>query len=519
MEPLVRIQDNPILIAQAQRRLRRGQIVPMLLIAGMLSACGVLWSLARGGDAGDFRGLAFAALFAIGFALYLRAPTQIATSLREERTSGILDFHRATPLTPWTQAMGYALGCGAREYVLAAVFALVFVPAAILGKLSPLSTLLALGYLALAGLLYGTYAMWIGLSLSNKRGVSGAVVGTLIVLLSFGWTARSVGAVAFFTPYPALVRLLEIDSARELGSDVLFYGLSIHPALFTLVVQGSVLLFFVWASARKLRQEGAPSFSRSGALLLLAWILFLTVGGAWRWLIGDGTESSRGVITAALISFVLLGTGLASSLLISLTPSYLSFVRGLRRARRRGLPAADWLSDEGSPWPLAAIFAAQVLVGLAVLWLAMRGRLQPRDGLVQTAMLVGIAVPAFLLFVCSAAEYTRIVRRGAVRSVGALIAFVTLVLPWMLGGIFEAGLGKGATLYVFALSPGFGVFGAAGLFASASASGPTEDLALPPVVLSLATSLALSAWFFLSTRSVREGLSAKVALGTGKPTP
>ena len=35
-EPVVRLADNPILVAQAQRRLRRGQLVPALLIVGAM---------------------------------------------------------------------------------------------------------------------------------------------------------------------------------------------------------------------------------------------------------------------------------------------------------------------------------------------------------------------------------------------------------------------------------------------------------------------------------------------------
>lgn len=516
-EPLIRFSDNPILVAQAQRRLRRGQIVPALLIAGMLAACGVLWALARGGAPAHFKTLAQVSLFVAAFVLFLWAPNQIAGALHEERSSGILDFHRATPLTPWTQVVGYVLGCGAREYALTAIFLLLFVPSALLGRMSPPGVVLSLGFVALAGLLYSTFAMWVGLTVSNKRGVSGMVVGVLLMLLLFGWTARSAGAFAFFTPYPALERLVDLSETAELGSDVLFYGISVHPALFTLVVQASVLLFFGWAAARKLRQEGAPSFSRSGALLLLPWILFLSLGSAWSWIINERPALHGDLISVSLVTFALLGTLLASALLISVSPPYLAFMRGLRRARRRGRPVADWLADEGSPWPLTVLFSAPVLFGLAVLWTALRSRMQPTPELPQAALLVLVAVPAFLAFVSGAVEYTRLVRRGSVASTGVLIGFVTMVLPWVLGGIAEAGLGKGLTLYIFALSPGFGLGGAAALFATHSAGrAGIDSLTLASVALSILVTLALAAWFFFSARRVREALAAKIALGSEK---
>lgn len=519
-EPVVRLADNPILVAQAQRRLRRGQLIPSLLIVGILCACGVLWSLARGGEAEHFRELAYAALFACGAALLLRAPMQIAGALCEERTSGILDFHRATPLTPWTQAVGYVLGCGSREYLIAGVFTVLYVPAALVGQVSPLAVVLSLGFVALAGLLYGTFAMWIGLSLANKRGVSGVVVGTLLMLLSFGWAARELGSLAYLTPFPTLARVLGFGSRTEIGADVIFYGVNLHPGLFSLIVQSSVLLFLGWAAARKLRQEGSPSFSRPGALGLLGWLLFVSIGGAWRWIAGESGPTYKHFAEGSLVAYVLIATTLASALLISVSPAYLGFVRGLRRARRRGQDAAHFLTDEGSPWPIAALLAGQVLIGFTVLWLALRDRLSPGEGLTQAAGLLGVAIPAFMLFVCGASEYTRLVRRGAVRSTGVLIFFVTMVLPGLLGGIFAAGLGKQATLYILALSPGYGVFGAAVLFASAS-SGDTNtgDVTLITVVLSLAVTLGLAVWCFISSRSVRESLGGSVALGTPKRTP
>jgi hypothetical protein len=95
----------------------------------------------------------------------------------------------------------------------------------------------------------------------------------------------------------------------------------------------------------------------------------------------------------------------------------------------------------------------------------------------------------------------------------------TLVFITNLDFLF-AGLGKEATLYLLALSPGYGVFGAAVLFALASAGDSgSGDVSLFTVVLSLVVTLGLAVVCFVSSRSVRESLGGSVALGGPKRAP
>ena len=55
------------------------------------------------------------------FILAFGGSNQINASLGGARESGILDFHRVSPLPPSVVALGFLLGAPVREYVLAAV--------------------------------------------------------------------------------------------------------------------------------------------------------------------------------------------------------------------------------------------------------------------------------------------------------------------------------------------------------------------------------------------------------------
>ena len=116
MEPILRIRDNPILVAQARRRLRAKQIRPLLLITTIIGVCATLWGFADGGKAKSWSGVAIAFLVLVMMFLFIRGTAQAAAAIGEERASGILDFQRASPTSAWTDTFGYLIGCVAREY-------------------------------------------------------------------------------------------------------------------------------------------------------------------------------------------------------------------------------------------------------------------------------------------------------------------------------------------------------------------------------------------------------------------
>ncbi len=267
---------NPLLRAQASLRLRRPQVISSTVIAVLLAGCGVfLAALAKKPQVG-FSMLEIAFFSAIVFLLLLRGPNRVTETVRAERQTGLLDFLRATPMDPWTQAFGYLLGCTAREHLLAGLFAGFALATAPLSEYRITDVALGLFSLWLCGLLYHAFALWIGLSVAHKRSAAGIVMGTLVCLLIVGINTKGVQGPFGLTPFPTLFALF--SKSKRISDTIAFFGLSLHVMTVTVFVQTSLLGSFLFAAQRKLRSDDAPSFSRLGTWLFFAWLLFL----AWR---------------------------------------------------------------------------------------------------------------------------------------------------------------------------------------------------------------------------------------------
>jgi hypothetical protein len=500
-EPILRLRDNPILIAMGRRRLRRRHLLPAMMIVGLLCVCTVLFAFTREGKDNTWKGAVYALLVGIGGLLFLRGTVHIAGQLTDERRSGILDFHRATPTTPWTDAAGYLLGTPAREYALCAVILPFLLAAGLLAGMSPLGLLGSVLGMVLAGWLYHAIGLLAGLSVSNRRGTTVLAVAFVVMLLSYGPTLARSGLVtlAYLSPHPLLARLIleGPNESHPIGVSVAFYGLTLHPVIFTLLVQGSLLGFLLSGAARKLRREGAPAFSRPGAAAFFGLMVFLVFGGAWGVITGAEEGVAKRVESGDLVAAYLVAGGiLGTALILTLVPSYLEFVRGLRRARRRGQAEAPWLEDAAGGLPLLGLFGGLLLAGLLALLLAMRGRISSVP-LMQELMLCVATVLAFLGFVAGAAEFTRICLRGGAYSGGALITFLSMALPWMLGGILSKA-DKQVTQFIYALSPAYGVIGSAASLAQAWAGRGNGDAPLPALLTSLLITGVAAGWFFLA---------------------
>lgn len=513
-EPVVRIFDNPILTAQARRRLRPTQLLSSALISGLLGVCGVLLSVVAKDQREGFTSLSYVLLSAIGIVLLLRGSNRVAEAVREERESGLLDFHRATPTTPWTDGLGYLLGCPSREYLIAGILAAFALGVAPLSKFGLPVMACSLTVLVVNALLFHSFALWVGLSVAHRRGASGIVVGTLLSLLLAGWSVRGFGAIAYFTPYPALMQLLSSSSSGSTSSDaqVTFFGMPIHALALTVLVQVSMLFALGHAIARKLRQDDTTSFSRLGTLYLFAWIAFLSLGAAWQWIVpgtqAQSASSDHGAII--LLGYLTLATLLAAALLLGQVPTYLTLLRALRRAKRVGTTELSWLDEGGRTETLTCGLWVLTIAGLFVISRAMGPRLTgPLLG--EPVALVVAAVLAYLLFVQSASEYVRFRHRAAPQAVAVLVFFASHILPFLLSFVF-GGPDKQVGQLVMAASPLFAIESAAGQLSQHWLPGGKSSSLQPlSLYVSLAVTLALSAFFFIESRRSQRELARKIA--------
>lgn len=512
-EPIVRLFDNPILIAQARRRLRRAQLVSSSLVFGLLGLCGLLLAAVAKDRVDAFSTLEYTLLIGIGLVFLLRGSNRIAEAVREERASGLLDFHRATPTTPWTDALGYLLGCPARDYLASGILAAFVLVSAPFSRFSATGIVGSLLILFVNGLLYHCFALWLGLTVSHKRGASGIIIGTLVALLLSSVSSQGLGAITYFTPYPAISALLASPEKSQVA--VSFFGFPVHALLLSLLVQGSVLFGLSHAVARKIRHDESSSFSRLGTLYLFAWMAFLSLGAVWQFVVPSEsvTHSTRDADVAIVVGYITLGTALAAGLVMGQVPSYLMLLRALRRARRQGTQVLSWLDEGGKTEPLTFGLWAFLIAGLFVISRAMGSKVKgPLVG--EPVALAVMSVLLYLLFVQLACEFVRLKHRGSTHAVAVLVFFVSHVLPWLLGFVF-GGADAQPGLLVMATSPlysvGTSALNLAGHWFSEVAPTKSIETARLGIFVSMGVTLAACLFFFVESRRSQRTLAAQIA--------
>lgn len=452
-EPVLRILDNPLLIAQARRRLRRKDALPTLIITAVVAGFALLIGLVNDAPEEMWRTLSVSALAVIGIQILLRAPLHLATTVSEERISGLLDFHRATPTTPWTDALGYLVGCAARELVSAAILLPVVIICGLLGGLGIVELGVGLGVMGLSSALYLSYGLLVGLRTEGRKAISGHLVGALLGLTVLAKPLEAIGlmTVSYLTPIPVLHGFYGAESPA-----VSFFGVGLPPVVYSVLVQGTFLAFLIWGAARKLRNAEWNAFSRVGALLFHAVLVLLILGGSWEPIASAATQALGVIASACLVVSSLIG----ALLIMTLSPTHLMYVRARDRAERMGQDGADWREDGAPPWMLAAGLAAQSWGAFVLLAVPLSTQLEDRSVLYSAATLTGLGwTGLFLAFVAGATHYLRMTWRGSAKAWGILLLFVTVAMPWLTLGVLHDLLPESAQLALASLSPLFGLGG------------------------------------------------------------
>jgi hypothetical protein len=498
-EPTLRLRDNPLALAMGRRRLRRKQALPMLLVVLIIGICALLFGAAAGESDPDAWLVArHLLLVTIAALLYLGGASQIGANLSDDRKSGLLDFHRATPTSAWTDTLGYALGSAAREYVGALSLIPFALIATVLAGESIVALPVALVVILVSGWMYHTMVMLTSLVSSRKR-VARSSMGLVVLLVFFGGSMAAAPGLtlAHLTPLPALIELGVLGESASVG-ELSFFGLPFSHTVFTILLQGTLIVFLFWASARKIRREGTHAFSRPGALAFFTMITFLVAGAMW-------ASLTSSMFAGQGISVFLGGMlALASVMAVTLVPTYLDFVRATRRARKvQSRP--HWLEDGASAWPLIGVFFA-VIAGwfLVMVFDAADVTLDWHAGLALYGCL------GFLAFAVGVPEYLRFSMRKASGSGVFLISFLSLVLPWILGAIFSMAMSDSEfPNYVMATSPLYGVGGSVVILGMHWGPG-TSTPSLGPILFSLGLTTVLAAYFHVRAYGLRNAIASSI---------
>jgi hypothetical protein len=253
-----------------------------------------------------------------------------------------------------------------------------------------------------------------------------------------GELERLNGAAPFLIP----AELSALDSFR----DIPFFETTLHPTLYTMLVQGGLIATLWHLISRRWRSEDIPGFSKIGGAVFYIGTTTLVLGSAWAAFAdpkgilalveqfdGDGDGSvtpNAGVVLCLLYSLIIVAIGVFT--VANTSPSPFVTTKGFRRMRKHGARSLGWLSDAASSLPIAML-AAAVTAGsaCALFGLLRRGDIvlgwpTPLNGAMVLTVFVSIVI--FAQAVCE-----RFSARGRF-----VVVFVVWMIPLFAVGVLVA---------------------------------------------------------------------------------
>lgn len=428
--------DNPILVKHIRTRLRPQALFTWLAIVALI---GLLVAYAgfeldifkTGGAAGWLIAIQVVLLGVIG-------SSQVNASVNGARASGILDFHRVTPMTPTELTLGFFFGAPIREYVLFAAVLPFLVLCMAMGVPSFRGFLQLMIFMITSSWVIHSMMLLNGLVSKAKNPTGGAVGVVVFVIFFFAW---------IFAGSQFSVNAVEND--HRLG----FFGMSLPWLPVALLYQLPVLFFMLLAATRKMESQRLHPLSKPQTLAAMLTFALLTVGGVWQ---KDGYEVYQ---TAALYSLAIP----AILLVMMTTPSQAEYTKGLYRAQKQGKTRLPWWDDLSVSAISLVLLCGIVLAAGTVVGTIARGEpdrfIRERD-----ATAFGLALACAVLTVAyfgTALQYfqLRFARRGT--TFFALFLFIAWILPVLAGAIQSFAMGpmwsRAAGYPFFAISPAGGI--------------------------------------------------------------
>ena len=461
--------DNPILVKHARSRLRRVQLLPSIAVVMVIALSIVILGYEYNGLNGGqtFGGLMTLQVVILG----IMGGSQVASSVGKARESGILDFHRASPMSPFSMALGFFFGAPIREYLMFAAtlpFSLVCVYK---GRPSPLGFVQLMVPMVLGSWILHAIALLN--ALTGKGGRSGArgVVGLVMFLLFGGsWLVPSFG-----------IMTTAIDE-KPLGH---FYGFPLPWLLIVALDMFPPIGFFLVASTRKLASERAHTLSKPQAVAALATGAFLLLGGIW---VIEAEFYWTLLVLYALIVFSIILTS-------AITPGQDEFVKGIRKAAKEGRKYPSAWSDRGLNRICLLCFCAVVLAASTVAWRTIERPVSwmPQNVPVSYSLPIAIGVLVVAYYGLALQFFQlRYGKRGSIFL--ALFLFTAWLLPLACGAISAAATAQRRTPdsppdvwspAITSLSPIFGIAISSGIGDSAALNAARAAALLPALSFAL----------------------------------
>lgn len=451
--------DNPIFVKHVRSRLRRQPLASAIVVTVVLCVC-ISWggyefySFTSGGAYG-----AFFALEAV--ILAIMGSTQIGTSVSTARASGMLDFHRVSPLSSNELVIGFFFGAPVREYLLFAC-TLPFVVLCLAMGTPDFHELvqLMIVLIATSWVLHG-FSLLSALILKQQIGSRG-VVGLVIFL--------SMISGSFISGFGQVVKIVAREPRLSL------FGFSL-PWLAVVLLYEAMTLFFVFlASRRKMESERLHPFSKPQAVAAMATLGIFFVGAVW-----DLTDFEA---IALLVLYLLVIFGILLTLTVTATQA--EYYKALWRAAKQNRSRLSFWDDLSPNRPFLLVVCTIVLVTATIAWKRLGGPDIGGSGSSREAFPLAIANGVLVVAYFGLAHQffqLRFGRRGS--NFLALFLFVIWGVPLVVGTIslFANLMNSGPAQIICALSPVAGLGLATGVADPGTSLMGVEAAAITPSLL------------------------------------
>ncbi len=427
--------DNPILVKHVRSRLRLQPLIAAIVVVQTLCLC-IVW---YGYQLNSFTsGVAFGLLMTLqAIILVVMGAAQVGTSVGGARGSGILDFHRVSPVSPAALTLGFFFGAPIREYVLFATTLPFSALCLAFGTPSVHGFVQLMIVLTGAAWLFHGLAIMLAL-LSRPRTSSRGVIGIVVFVLFFGGYA--------------FVGLSRSATLVDYGLRLSFYGISL-PWLAVVLIYLSAFLFFIYlACVRRMASERVHPLTKPQAIGAMATLAVLLLGGVWK-------RDEYEVLNVVTLYFLVIA---AILLLAMVTPTQAEYFKGLWRARKQGLTHLPPWHDLSLNRVFLVITCAIVLATATIAWQSSPGPKLAGAGPLKSSFPLAIASGVLVAAYFGLALQFFLLRFGGRgRIYFGLFLFLAWILPLVAGTItLMASMPMGTEMWsqiVFSLSPVAGI--------------------------------------------------------------
>jgi hypothetical protein len=414
--------DNPILVKHLRSRLRVSPLAASAVVVVVLCLC-VMWAgLFLSWFAG---GTAFGILLGLqGLLLVVMGAAQVGGSVGGARGSGILDFHRVSPMSPTALTLGFFFGAPVREYLLFAITLPFSLFCVAMGPPDFLGFLQLMVLLVVSAWVFHALALLNGLLARRPKATSQGIVGlVLFAILSGSGLVAGLGRAALFASESPWLP---------------FFGVKLPWLVYVLLYEIPTLAFLLVAPNRKMASERAHVLSKPQSVAGLAILSVLFLGSLWR-----VTE----VDAAALVLVVLYVLVVAAIVLVAaVTPNAGEYAKGIRRAERLGRPRVGYWDDLALNRVALAVMCGVVLAGATLAWRMLEGSAPAWPGQnVDFSLTIAIGVLVVAYFGLVLQFFQLAFPKRATLFLG-LFLFLAWAVPPLLGSVvMAASPGAGAS--------------------------------------------------------------------------